>query len=82
VLRYIAMGNVAAAGSLMTGAVYTAIGLFLLMAGRHQRRMAASAPATTSGSRRVTGLVLMALSTVFLALGALVLLNALLLLLY
>ncbi|MEY9836422.1 hypothetical protein [Streptacidiphilus sp. EB103A] len=81
-LRYIAMGNVAAAGSLMTGAVYTAIGLFLLMAGRHQRRMAASAPATTSGSRRVTGLVLIALSVVFLALGALVLLNALLLLLY
>jgi hypothetical protein len=69
-------------GVLETAVIALGIGLILLMAGRHERRMAESALASgspaTSRSRRISGLVIIVLGVPFLATGVLCLLDALL----
>ncbi|MEY9963471.1 hypothetical protein ABIA33_001504 [Streptacidiphilus sp. MAP12-16] len=95
VLRIAAAQQHATIGSVLETAAFSlAIGLILLMAGRHQRTMADSALASgspaqwggqlverpsTSRSRRISGLVIIVLSVPFLATGVLCLLDVLLL---
>jgi hypothetical protein len=88
VLRIAAAQQHATVSSVLeTAVVYLGIGLILLMAGRHQRRMANSALASgspaqwqpsASRSRRISGLVIIVLSVPFLATGAICLLDVLL----
>lgn len=78
-------------GSVMwTAVISLAMGLILLMAGRHHRSMVGSGSAvqvgdrlverpSTSKTRRITGLVVIVVSVPFLAVGVLGLLDALLL---